>query len=66
MPNEDGSLSSTVYRKPTHTDLYLWWDSHHTLLSKYSVIGTLHHRAKNHLLKPSTVKTGRRSPVIEL
>ena len=46
MPNEDGSLSSTVYRKPMHTDLYLHWDSHHTLPSKYSVIGTLHHRAK--------------------
>ena len=46
MPNEDGSLSTTVYRKPTHTDLYLHWDSHHTLPSKYSVIGILHHRAK--------------------
>ena len=46
MPNEDGSLSSTVYRKPTYTDLYLQWDSHHTLPSKYSVIGSLLHRAK--------------------
>ena len=43
-PEGDGSLSTTVYRKPTHTD-YLQWDSHHTLTSKYSVIGTLHHRA---------------------
>ena len=45
-PREDGSLSTTVYRKPTHTDLYLQWDSHHTISSTYSVIGTLHHRAK--------------------
>ena len=45
-PGEDGSLSTTVYRKPTHTDLYMQWDSHHTISSKYSVIGTLHHRAK--------------------
>ena len=45
-PNEDGSLSTTVYRKPTHTDLYLQLDSHHTVSSKYSVIGTLHHRAE--------------------
>ena len=34
-----------MYRKPTHTDLYLQWDSHHTLTAKYSVIGTLQHRA---------------------
>ena len=45
-PGEDSSLSTTVYRKPTHTDLYMQWDSHHTISSKYSVVGTLHHRAK--------------------
>ena len=28
---EDENLSTTVYRKPTHTDLYLQRDSHHTL-----------------------------------
>ena len=32
--------------KPTHADQYLQWDSHHRLSSKYSVIGTLAHRAK--------------------
>ena len=46
IPNEDGSLNSTVFRKPTHTDLYLQWDSHHTLPSKYSVLGILLPRAK--------------------
>ena len=45
-PKEDGSLSTPVFRKPTHTDLYLQWDSHHTISSKYSVAGTLYHRAK--------------------
>ena len=44
-PGRDGSLSTSVYRKPTRTDLYLQWDSHHPLTSKYSVIGTLQHRA---------------------
>ena len=35
-PGRDGSLSTSVYRKHTHTDLYPQWDSHHTLTSKYS------------------------------
>ena len=45
-PWEDGSLSTTVNRKPTHTDLYLPWGSNHTVSSKYSVVGALHHRGK--------------------
>ena len=45
-PQEDETLTTRVYRKPTHTDLYLQWDSHHNLASKYSVINTLTHRAK--------------------
>ena len=45
-PSEDGTLTSKVYRKPTHTDQYLQWDSHHNLACKYSVINILTHRAK--------------------
>ena len=45
-PRSDGSLNTTVYRKPTHIDLYLQWDSHHTIAAKYSVVNTLHHRAR--------------------
>ena len=41
IPDEEGRLKTTVYRKPTHTNQYLHWDSHHAIPSKYSVIGTL-------------------------
>ena len=45
-PDKDDRLNTTAYRKPTHTDQYLHWDSHHAISVKYSVVGTLHHRAK--------------------
>ncbi|XP_060756573.1 uncharacterized protein LOC132867607, partial [Neoarius graeffei] len=44
---QDRSLSIEVYRKPTHTDQYLLFDSHHPLEHKLGVIRTLQHRAQN-------------------
>ena len=55
-PKEDGRLSTSVYRKPTHTDLYLQWDSHHTIPSKYSVVGTIYHRAKTICSSPQLLQ----------
>ena len=46
-PQSDGSLATTVYRKPTHTNQYVQWDSHHAISNKYSIISSLLHRAKN-------------------
>ena len=46
-PQSDGSLATTVYRKPTRTNQYLHWDSHHAIAKKYSIISTLLHRAKH-------------------
>ena len=40
----------------THTDLYLQWDSHHTLPSKYSVVGTLLHRANTICSEPQLLR----------
>ena len=51
-PKTDNTISISVYRKPTHTDQYLQWDSHHNLVAKYSVISTLAHRAKTVCTKP--------------
>ena len=52
----DGSLSITVYRKPTHTDQYLQWDSYHNLSAKFSVINTLSHRAQTVCSNPELFK----------
>ena len=46
MHQPDNSLLTSVYRKLTHTDFYLHWDSHHHLSAKFSVIDTLQHKAK--------------------
>ena len=46
-PKSDRSLQTKVYRKPTHTNQYLQWDSHHAMSNKYSVISSLLHRVKH-------------------
>ena len=56
IPQSDNSLLKSVYRKTTHTYLYLQLDSHHHLAAMFSVINTVKHRAKavcsnNQLLK---------------
>ena len=55
-PEADGTLSITVYRKPTYTDQYLQWDSHHHLSAKFSVIHTLSNRAKTVCSKPELLQ----------
>ena len=54
--------SITVYRKPTHTDQYLQWDSHHHLSAKFSVIHTLSHRATTVCSKPELLQQEKDHP----
>ena len=56
IPDEQGSLKTAVYTKPTHTDLYLQWDSNHTGSSKYIVVGSLQHRANTICSNPELLK----------
>ena len=45
IPQPDGSIRTVVYRKPSHTDLYVQWDSNHPLSAKLSVVSSLFHGA---------------------
>ncbi len=44
MKEEDGSVKLQVYRKPTYTDQYLNYNSHHPLHQNLSVIRSLYDR----------------------
>ena len=43
----DGSLATSVYRKPTHTDRYLQYDSHHPRHVKRGVVKCVFERTQN-------------------
>ena len=53
-PDLNNTLITTVYRKPTHTDQYLYLDSNYFITAKCSVFNTLAHRAK---VVPTTQQT---------
>ena len=51
----DGSLTTSVYRNPTHTDQYLAYDSHHPQSVKRGIVKCLYDRAKRLVTKPSVI-----------
>ena len=53
--DSNGLLTTTVYRKPTHTDQYLAYDSHHPQSVKHGIVKCLYDRAKHLTSKPSAI-----------
>ena len=45
LKRNNGEVSVLVYRKPTHTDQYLHYNSHHQTSCKESVVSSLFNRA---------------------
>ena len=50
-----GRLTTSVYRKPTHTDQYLAYDSQHRQSVKRGIVKCLYERAKRLAKKPSVI-----------
>ena len=53
--DSDGYLSTSVYRKPTHTDQYLAYDSHHPQSVKRGIVKCLNDRSKHLITKSSVI-----------
>ena len=53
------ALSTKVYCKPTHTDQYLQFSSHHPTAHKHAVVSTLLKRAASHCSSNSLVREER-------
>lgn len=51
----DESVATKVYRKATHSDHYLQFDSHHPLIHMLGVFWTLSHRAEQVISDPDTL-----------
>ena len=46
MIRENGSITTDIYRKATHTDQYLQWTSNHPVHQKLGIVRTLIHSAE--------------------
>ena len=62
---QTGKLETAVYRKPTHTDKYLSYNSHHPVSHKKSVAKTLLQRAE-HLPSNSDSQANEREYVLNI
>ncbi len=54
--SEDGTLNVTVFRKQTHTDRYLHFNSHHPPSAKRAAVRSLFDRARNITLRKEDLR----------
>ena len=59
----DGRLTTSIYRKPTHTDQYLVYVSHQLQSEKCGIVKGLYDRTKHNITKPSVTSKEKKQPV---
>ena len=62
----DGSISTSVYKKASHTDCYLDFRSHHPISHKRSVVSTLLSRVGTHSSTPDLERAENERMVLAL
>ena len=60
LRESDSRLAISEYRKPTHTDRYLAYDSRHPQSVKRGIVKCLYERAKRLVTKPSVISKEKR------
>ena len=53
--DSDGLLTTSIYRKPTHTDQHLAYDLHHPQSVKRGIVMCLYDRVKHLITKPTVI-----------
>ena len=60
---EDGTLDISVYRKPTHTNRYLHFQSHHPTHVRRGLVRCLYDRARSITTSPNSLQRDRASSI---
>jgi len=64
MRDEAGLLTTQIYRKPTHTDRFLNYNSEHSVGQKRGLVKTLLHRANSNLISNENDRSNEKKKVL--
>ena len=62
--SKDGALTTSLFQKPTHTNRYIHFQSHHPLAQKCDIANTLYHR-NIHIVKDNFLRQLEDNKILE-
>ena len=66
VSHSNNVISTKIYKKPTHTDRYLQYSSHHPKQQKLAITHTLHHKISSHITDPTEAEKARKDVCLTL